>query len=326
MFSRISKDLGPRSVFSRLHFPDHSYAPAKNTEFHHPSPRFHTSLTGIHSGPNQALNLDLNLGSSISNSNPLTGSNCVPLGQYKILSSSHGLSGLGRKNCSRCLSYSHLRPNCTYSVRCNACFRLGHVASSCTSPPRFPGLSMERLSSFAPCAGDWSHFSISRWFHSNPQLPVGPNPLPVLVFSSFALLSHALSKPASAPAFTIPWKDISPATLPCVPPSTSPSSTIPPDHPLHQSTPPSCSDPGLDFSPRSSPSAFPLPSHFHASPAKKTPPLATVNPAPPVKNPDMAFRFVDPTPFIPRGFQRVQIEGCKLMSRVVMEPPGGKEQ
>ena len=58
VFSRISKDLAPRSVFSRLRFPAH----AKNTvNSNHISPRFRATSTGLLSVTNQAINLDLNL-------------------------------------------------------------------------------------------------------------------------------------------------------------------------------------------------------------------------------------------------------------------------
>ena len=56
-------------------------------------------------------------------------------------------------------------------------------------------------------------------------------------------------------------------------------------------------------------------------PPQKTPIPTTVSTLACDGNSEMAFRFVDPSPFMPRGFQHVQIEGRKLMSRVVMGPP-----
>ena len=35
----------------------------------------------------------------------------------------------------------------------------------------------------------------------------------------------------------------------------------------------------------------------------------------------MAYRFVDPEPFLPRGCTRVQIEGRKMMTRAVLGAP-----
>ena len=219
VFSRISKDLAPRSVFSWLRFSAH----AKNTvNSNHISPRFRATSTGLLSVTNQAINLDLNLRSANSNPPPLTGSNSVPLGPRH--------SSLGRANCSRCLSFSHLRPNCTFSVRCNACFRLGHVANSCRFPPRFPGLSMECPSTFQPCAGDWSRLPLSHWFQPQLRMTDGPNPQLAPVFSSFGQLSQVLTKVAPTSPIIIPWKEIPPSAQAGVFPSSSPSSVILPDH------------------------------------------------------------------------------------------------
>lgn len=35
----------------------------------------------------------------------------------------------------------------------------------------------------------------------------------------------------------------------------------------------------------------------------------------------MAFQFVDPTPFISNGFNRVTVPNCKRMSRVILGRP-----
>jgi hypothetical protein len=51
---------------------------------------------------------------------------------------------------------------------------------------------------------------------------------------------------------------------------------------------------------------------------QENPAAATVSSSPPDK---MAYQFVDPTPFIPRGFQRVVVPNCKAMSRVILGRP-----
>jgi hypothetical protein len=48
-------------------------------------------------------------------------------------------------------------------------------------------------------------------------------------------------------------------------------------------------------------------------------PIATVSSVPSVQAP-MAYRFVDPTPFMPHGAQRLMIPGRPLMKRVVTSP------
>ncbi|KXG29083.1 hypothetical protein SORBI_3005G207900 [Sorghum bicolor] len=42
--------------------------------------------------------------------------------------------GLQPRSCSRCLSSSHSRAQCSWPIRCRACGTLGHVAASCMAP------------------------------------------------------------------------------------------------------------------------------------------------------------------------------------------------
>ena len=165
-FIRLSNDLRSRSVFSRLSFPNQACdlpnLANSNSNFRQSCAAF----TDPHSRVNHGINIDLNLGSSNPNLDILTGTNQVPLGPRSKPKSSFNPPDLGRRNYSRCLSYSHLRPNCTYSVCCNSCFRLGHVAGSCRFPPWFPGLSMEHHSSFPFYSNNGLNSPVTHWFYS----------------------------------------------------------------------------------------------------------------------------------------------------------------
>jgi hypothetical protein len=68
-------------------------------------------------------------------------------------------------SCSRCLSSAHHRHDCSNSVGCVFCFRMGYAAAHCRFPPRFPGL--DALPSFASPA---SCPNLTTWFTS----PVRP--------------------------------------------------------------------------------------------------------------------------------------------------------
>ena len=105
VFSHLTNDLDRRSVFTRLNFRNLSHDLAKNT--------------GNHVLPTNGVNFDLNLSLSNLNKEVLTGANQVPLGsrsQPKLFSRP---LPVGRRNCSRCLSFSHLQPNCVNRVRCS---------------------------------------------------------------------------------------------------------------------------------------------------------------------------------------------------------------
>jgi len=135
LFGRLNSfDLLRNARASRL--PVMNKIPAKNKEFGAPfkeipgtqsmapkSPRVTIPSTNADpSCTNLNLNLSLNLGH-----NPSPSSSTEPT-FGKPLSSI-----FGRRQCSRCLSFAHWRPNCLSRVRCASCFRLGHITLHCVS-------------------------------------------------------------------------------------------------------------------------------------------------------------------------------------------------
>jgi hypothetical protein len=80
--------------------------------------------------------------------------------------------------------------------------------------------------------------------------------------------------------------------------------------------------------PPSQQSSPPPSPHLHSEPPEpelqsqqENPAAATVSSNPPDQ---MAYQFVDPTPFIPQGFQRVVVPNHKAMSRVIFGRPAKK--
>ena len=111
----------------------------------------------------------------------------------------------------------------------------------------------------------------------------GPNPQLAPVFSSFGQLSQVLTKVAPASPIIVPWKEIPPSAQAGVFPSSSPSSVILPDHQPTQSENTLDIDLNLGLPLRSAPSTTHSSPSFHDRATKKTPHLATVNPAPSVE-------------------------------------------
>jgi hypothetical protein len=214
----------------------------------------------------------------------LSGANAVPLGNK------HSKPTAGkptvRPSCSRCLSNFHTRPNCRLSTRCTACFRLGHVAFPFRFPPWFPSLSKDGVFSTQVHSVAWDPLTTATWFKSMTSgastsippvfTPVSSTSIPwFLPLSSF--LSSAQSPPESLQDF-FPESRVNLELRPPNPPPFQQSSPLPPP-PLHSELP----EPELQSQ-------------------QENPAAATVSSSPPDK---MAYQFVDPTPFIPRGFQRV---------------------
>lgn len=107
-------------------------------------------------------------GPSSSNVNVLTGANTVTLGPH-VPSVFHRLVG----PCSCCFSHLHGRASCFVPIRCAKCFRLGHVASRCRFPPRFPGLSKNPSFYNQINLNCWDSAEVAQWFKKSLPLPGG---------------------------------------------------------------------------------------------------------------------------------------------------------
>ncbi|CAN6177127.1 unnamed protein product [Urochloa humidicola] len=295
------------SVFSRLDFravSDQNLVqgtaaqPAKNKE--------QAKNKGPFQFSNGDIDLELNLG-------PVKGINAEKFTTSGP--SMHSLSAnqgrLGRNSCSRCLSTTHTRPTCRSRIRCIACYRLGHIAESCHFQPRFPSKSSPQFFSNQKSSTLWKDINFQNWFGKNPSLPYRPP----IVSTSFTELCQKLQGPtgdASASAAE---------NLLC---STLPLFGTSPEQPLHLFVA-ATADPSPQHQFNLSPehclatAAGPTPSPT-ACPTRtqKTPSPATVNPTS-SGSPAMAYRFVDPTPFMPLGCNRVIIPNRRTMTRAVMD-------
>jgi len=201
------------------------------------------------------------------------------------------------------LSILHSRPNCWRPVRCSSCFRLGHISGHCRFPPRFPGLNVsDPLPSFRKSP---KVDTPRDWFHAT-SLTGGPPGTGRPTFTSFGYLARpVLGKSPEQPPITLAW------SLP--PPAQS--------SPGNQGMPPSsfpshfCQNHSTD-PPTSAPLLFSI--------AQKTP-TATVPPSSTCESllrwNSMAYRFIDPMPFLPRLCTRIHVEGRKTMSRAVLGAP-----
>lgn len=107
----------------------------------------------------------------------LSGANLVPLGPARdSLQHTGGQECIlksARICCSRYLSHLHGRWACPNRVRCNSCFRLGHISSFCRFPPRFPGLS--KCPSFCNeiNINSWDKDLVKSWFRCPVRLTNG---------------------------------------------------------------------------------------------------------------------------------------------------------
>jgi hypothetical protein len=188
---------------------------------------------------------------------------------------------LSRANCSRCFSNYHSRPNCRSPVRCSACFRFGHIAET-----------SKRLFSSHMDESKWKDVNYHTWFKSmtgGPVLQEAPRPPHVTVAAS---------------STSIPW------ILPEVP-------FLVRGNPSPPEQPPACEcSPDLVLGLRPSSSHSPRPENSSPTSRHRHCPSSEGSPGG-----TMAFQFVDPAPFIPRGYNRVLIPGRRPMSRVILGRP-----
>lgn len=201
--------------------------------------------------------------------------------------------------CSICLSPAHSKPSCRNSVRCRCCLKFGHSHYSYITLPRSPPFPLSGR-------GPWN----SRNHHSPGSLSGGAQgTVRPKFYPSFTDYFKEQSGLATVPSpITVPWHK--PWRL------QAPEFKDEDDSAELQSPPPqsaSSSTPVFTSFSRYA-SHFLGTSHSssisHVSWYLKTPIAATVSPA-------MAFRFVDPTPFMPQWGHRVMIPGRPAMHRVV---------
>lgn len=226
---------------------------------------------------------------------------------------------MGRSShCSRCLSLAHSLPRCSGRIRCTTCFRLGHVASFCNFPPRFPGLSKNPSFHRQIDIHSWDAAVVSGWFRHVHPMTDGPPPLwphlsapdsfsgdvPLAPFglvpsSTAARKEHPLSAAPVAddrpPVSTCHFSHNIPSAIPV------PCSTAFP-HPPHPPPPLAFAGSGDSEAPRNPPATVTSPAVSCFQPSESTMPL----------------RFVDPTPFMSRGFNRMMIEGRRPVSRAIL--------
>lgn len=225
--------------------------------------------------------------------------------------------------CSRCLSWKHDRPNCQNKVRCSSCFRLGHIALNCRFPPRFPGLTEKRIFSSAIIPDDWSSYNPGTWFRASSFWNSSARLLDPPAFASFGefCAKYLHFPPSDLSASTVSWN--SRPTPQAPPPPTS--------VPLRRSSaPPVVSDAAPELFASfgewvSAHSGSPPPASVEVQWNLDQPPVRTVAEQFSIGGFDldsrMAYHFVDPSPFMPPGGQRVMIPNRKVMTRVVLGRP-----
>lgn len=152
-------------------------------------------FSSAHQSFKRNSNDSLNLGFSLGHGYPR------PTGPIVMGSS---FSRFDNGPCVRCMSYRHSKAFCCNSVRCLLCFRLGHIAVNCKFPPRFPGLTDDRVFSKTISPGDWSSFNPARWFRT-PTRSNGP-PAP-RVFKSFGdfLVGINIPRYCTPSSSSTPW-------------------------------------------------------------------------------------------------------------------------
>lgn len=145
-----------------------------------------------------------------------------------------------RPSCSHCFSKRHSRPNCKSHTRCSACFRLGHVTFSCRFPPRFPGLSKDRIFSSQLHTATWDPTVVSTWFKSAQSQTGGATPPVITPTSSSSIpwsLTNSTFLEASAQPSSLDVVNPSAQNSPlvtlelCAPPAASASTAPPPPPP-----------------------------------------------------------------------------------------------
>ncbi|CAN6305510.1 unnamed protein product [Urochloa humidicola] len=338
VFKRISTDLhaAKPSVFSRLNFssvPDDHLQQQSNNSQSIPANHTQTRWTEKRWVPVQTQvprSKPINFGENFAHhqretfvevvkkvkSPILSGTNSVPLEQFKnpVAQGHYKRQPFGPASskspvhqCSRCFSHQHLRPACTQRVRCKRCYRLGHISFSCPFPPRSLGLPKAPSFPDQPCHNGKKVPETSSWFRRPQSLNGGPNPVQPPCFASFSdFASHQAATrgaPSASPLLFQQANSSTPPPPPPPPPFAAPHSSLAArqqatlDLDLHLGQRP-------DF-------AAPIFTSVY-----KTPSPSTVPPPPPeaVEMP----RFVDPSPFLHRGFNQIMIQGRRPMSRAIM--------
>lgn len=263
VFHRIS--FPRRSVFERLRWvrarPDRHSSNAGNLECdsgkQSEQPAVHPQAP-----PPEDSNLDLNLHLGRPTFGPL---NEQPNGRASPT-----------VRCRRCLSSSHTRHECTFQIKCNACFGWGHVAVSCQQQwERLQTASAGRvLDSFASIhSGD---FDPSAWFKPASMTP-GPSSPPR--FTCFGE-----TRGAAPHSFTINW----PSSTRVV------KSNV---HPAAQENTNSAATPSAEL-------------HLNESTHQQ----------------QMAYQRVNPAVFVPHGLAPIEVQGRRVMSRLVVLRPRAKNQ
>ncbi|CAL4991209.1 unnamed protein product [Urochloa decumbens] len=302
------------SVFSRLDFRNISDLDLK---------RCLRSAKNTAHALNAGSNSNLILKSSFNN-----GPASQPKSQPAFTVPSQYSKPMGWSACSRCFSAKHTRPFCQGRIRCAACFRLGHLAARCHFPPRFSRLQDGNFFSSLFRSDSSKLTNLVNWFQANVGLTDGAKSKEVPVFSCFS----DFFKASLPPGIEAPSSSLAIHPLPTVP---RPSTSSPPgsDQAVH---PVAGDDLELRLAP-SNPLAPALPltsSPASASPSsqtvppstKKTPFSATVTRSPEDsarQGDEMAYRFVDPTPFMPPNCNRVMIPNRRTMTRAVL---GGRRE
>lgn len=191
------------------------------------------------------------------------------------------------------------------------CFRLGHVAISCRFPPRFPSLSKDRIFSSHLRTNIWDPALLPTWFRQNLSQTGGDAPPKVFTPASSASIPWRLPE---EPSFSVSSTQF---------PSESSDNLVIPDLELNLGIP----NPHSAPLPPPPPLPLPLSRSYEFPPGGESPlqenPVdeATVFLSPADGANRMAYQFVDPTPFIQRGFQRVMVPNRRPMSRVILGRP-----
>lgn len=180
-----------------------------------------------------------------------------------------------------------------------SCGQFGHQSGRCSFPPRLP----RHTGNVAPASGD---------LLGGPSMPSGPvTGYKTPFFSSFSDYAQDRLHLSPPPPLIIPWCRTWKLTVPEFEDNPqSPSSSAAGTGPHH---PPVFSSFG-EFA-QAQLGLNTLPTSIHVAWNVKTP--ITVAPSHSSTQEKMAFRFVDPQPFLPEGAQRLMVQGRPLMQRVV---------
>ncbi|TVU01264.1 hypothetical protein EJB05_53303, partial [Eragrostis curvula] len=187
--------------------------------------------------------------------------------------------------CERCLLLGHSRKFCRNPIRCSNCRDWGHIASNCPNPPINPGFQPKEspVDSFTRInAGPWKALNPQNWFKQRPAQPMGPS----------SSRPPVLETPVN---FILVGQSPGSRTNEVSNPSTSPTTVLqlanksPSFHPIEQNSPstaiasqPNRTDEGCDA---------------------------------------MAYQRADPSPWMPRNSDLIEVENRKVMVRAVTRRP-----